>query len=170
MTGQRGRTGATGATGATGRFGATGATGATGLRGETGATGYTGPSALGLQAQFMAQGAGGQVIEDENKVQSLESGVNTLALGMAGWLGIMTLASIVIFVIVYKRLGRNSADVKDAETGSVQSSNDAKSSIIDFSPFPSLREADLGTTPERSCLDSDDDSLNDLPKVHTTDP
>jgi hypothetical protein len=114
----------------------------------------------------MSQGAGASVVNEQNKVKSLESGIDTLAVGMAGWLGIMTIAAVVVFVIVYKRLGRNSDDITDAETGSVDSSHNAKTSIVDFDSFPSLRDADLGT-PERSCMD-DEDNPSDLPQIHTT--
>jgi hypothetical protein len=115
----------------------------------------------GLQASFMAQGGGSRITDDEAKVEELSSGIDTLAIGMAGWLGLMTVASLVIFVIVWKRLGKNDKEDTDAEAGSVQSSSDARSSIVDFSLFPSLRDADLGT-PEKSNMDTEE-----LPDVHT---
>ena len=140
------------------------------------------PCISGLKANFEG-GMGNRLAKDEDKVAQLGGGVQTLVVGMVGWLSVMTVAAIVVFVIIYKRLSRHddSDGGADAETGSVGGSTGDASSIIDFALFPSLNRDSLNTSledPGVSNLAVDigqEDSPavatpsgSDIPQVHST--
>ena len=79
--------------------------------------------------------------EDDIEVTKFDKGVNNLVFGMIGWLAVVTVATIVVFVVIYKRLGREDpSDVlklpADVESVDDQSSY-IRSSIINFHHIPS---------------------------------
>jgi hypothetical protein len=71
-----------------------------------------------------------QGLEDNGEdIAKLHEGVNLLVYGMIGWLTIITLAAIVVFVVIYTRLSRAARELDDAEAGSTSGSkSSAKSS------------------------------------------
>lgn len=150
-----GRTGATGATGESGRSGSTGA---------TGGTGPVGPSMLGRKSAFENEGLANILDEQSKEQEEMGSSVKQLIYVAGGWLGAVTIATIVIFVVIYKRLGRDPLDDKlikdgDAEAGSSQSSH---CSIVDVagSIFPPLsREG------SKQCVADDTDDTNPRPST-----
>merc|ERR1712150_161511 len=80
--------------------------------------------------------------KDDNEVHKFADGVSSLVKGMVGWLAVVTIATVVVFVVIYKRLGRGgeSSDTlkipADVESFDDQSSY-IRSSIINFHHIPS---------------------------------
>jgi hypothetical protein len=66
--------------------------------------------------------------DNAEDIDKLHEGVNLLVYGMIGWLTIITLAAIVVFVVVYARLSRAARALDDAEAGSTVSGATSKSS------------------------------------------
>jgi len=65
--------------------------------------------------------------ENEEELAKLDGGVQMLIYGMVGWLSIVTVAAILIFVGVYIRMSRMARSLDDAETGSSVSSKSSRS-------------------------------------------
>jgi len=66
--------------------------------------------------------------EHDEELTKLHGGMLVLVYGMVGWLSVVTVAAVCIFVGVYVRMSRMSRSLDDAETGSSVSS---KSSRLD---------------------------------------
>ena len=93
-----------------------------------------------------------QIIEDESKVSSSLTKMNTITTGLAMWAGIVTIALIVIVALVFRRLRRRQswknlgAESVYSDAESAMSKSD-KSSVVDvdsLSIAPSLPEHDNG--------------------------
>jgi len=72
--------------------------------------------------------------ENEEELTQLSGGVQMLIYGMVGWLSVVTVAAIFIFIGIYVRMSRMARSLDDAETGSSVSSKSSRSSssfIID---------------------------------------
>ena len=65
--------------------------------------------------------------ENEEELSKLSSGVQMLIYGMVGWLSVVTVAAICIFIGVYLRMSRMARSLDDAETGSSISSKSSRS-------------------------------------------
>jgi len=63
----------------------------------------------------------------EEELTKLSGGVQMLIYGMVGWLSVVTVAALVIFVGVYVRMSRVARSLDDAETGSSIASADSRS-------------------------------------------
>jgi hypothetical protein len=157
-TGPTGETGATGVTGPGGRTGYTGATGATGATGFRGEDGPRGASALGLKG-VLHTGVEDKVRIHTKEVENFSSKTSVLLIGMVTWLAIISVLTITVFIVIYKRLNSNNPEdeenlVEKCPTSDIITDND---SIIDFSVFDSRHE-------EKKCENEDRDS--DLVTVH----
>ena len=97
----------------------------------------------GLQEQFHHSGLKKKLKEDEKAINKLTAGTNMLLVGMVSWLALISVATVTVFIIVYKRLGRNSQGQDDKKNLCTQ---DAESVISE--PVPSKEE--------RSVVDFDD--------------
>jgi len=64
--------------------------------------------------------------EHEEELTKLSGGVQMLIYGMVGWLGLVTVAAVCIFVGVYIRMSRVARSLDDAETGSSISSKSSR--------------------------------------------
>ncbi len=105
------------------------------------------------------------VEEDEQKVLDYKSNVIQMTWLMGVWFGIVTIAIIIIFVVIYKRLGRSNKAptgqaADDAETGDVDVTKKNSSSIIDVAStiFPTL-SPHSGTYPEKTMPQDTDVNL-----------
>jgi len=65
--------------------------------------------------------------ENDEELAKLSVGVQMLIYGMVGWLSVVTIAAICIFVVVYVRMSRMAKSLDDAETGSSISSKSSRS-------------------------------------------
>jgi flagellar biosynthesis/type III secretory pathway M-ring protein FliF/YscJ len=98
-----------------------------------------------------------------------EEGANSVTLiGVGAWLAVVTIATIVIFIVVYKRLGRNVDSESDAEMGSKQ----ANCSIVNVSEliFPALQREEASSLPEKCNIDSTELSVESPTNISTTSP
>jgi len=68
--------------------------------------------------------------EHEEELSKLSGGVQMLIYGMVGWLGLVTVAAVCIFVGVYIRMSRVARSLDDAETGSSISSKSSRFVLI----------------------------------------
>lgn len=59
----------------------------------------------------------------------LHGGVQMLIYGMVGWLSVVTVAAVCIFIGVYVRMSRMASSLDDAETGSSISSKSSRSKV-----------------------------------------
>jgi len=59
-------------------------------------------------------------------LEVLGGGVQMLIYGMVGWLSVVTVAAVCIFIGVYVRMSRMSRSLDDAETGSSVSSKSSR--------------------------------------------
>lgn len=82
--------------------------------------------------------------KDQAEADELTNNVGMLVKGMVGWLTVVTLATVVVFVVIYKRLGRSgeepSSSIKlppDVESTFGDQSSYIRSSIINFHHIPS---------------------------------
>jgi hypothetical protein len=151
-TGPTGDTGATGVTGPGGRTGYTGATGATGATGVRGQTGPQGLSALGLKGE-VEKGVEGKVGEHTKEVQNFSSKTSVLLIGMVTWLAIISVLTITVFIVIYKRLKSNNQDdeenlVEKCPTSDIIMDND---SIIDLTVFESQQKEKKRDIENRDC-------------------
>jgi len=73
--------------------------------------------------------------ENEEELTQLRGGVQMLIYGMVGWLSVVTVAAVCIFIGVYVRMSRMASSLDDAEAGSSISSKSSRSVIS-----PSLPE------------------------------
>ena len=64
--------------------------------------------------------------ENEEELTKLSGGVQMLIYGMVGWLSVVTVAAVCIFVGVYIRMSRVARSLDDAETGSSVSSKSSR--------------------------------------------
>ena len=67
--------------------------------------------------------------EHESELDRLSGGVQMLVYGMVGWLSVVTVAAVCIFIGVYVRMSRMARALDDAETGSSISSKSSRSVI-----------------------------------------
>jgi len=78
--------------------------------------------------------------EHEEELTKLSGGVQMLIYGMVGWLGLVTVAAVCIFVGVYIRMSRVARSLDDAETGSSISSKSSRSVLHNTQAGHSSRE------------------------------
>ena len=64
--------------------------------------------------------------ENDEELSQLSGGVEMLIYGMVGWLSVVTVAALFIFVGVYVRMSRMARSLDDAETGSSISSKSSR--------------------------------------------
>ena len=64
--------------------------------------------------------------ENEEELSKLSGGVEMLVYGMVGWLSVVTVTAICIFIGVYIRMSRVARSLDDAETGSSVSSKSSR--------------------------------------------
>ena len=64
--------------------------------------------------------------EHDEELTKLHGGMLVLVYGMVGWLSVVTVAAVCIFVGVYVRMSRMSRFLDDAETGSSVSSKSSR--------------------------------------------
>ena len=108
-----------------------------------------------------------------SEIKEIESSSKLTLLGVSVWLAVVTIATIIVFVVVYKRLGRNVDNGSDAEMGSKK----ANCSIVNVSEliFPELQRDQAPPLPEKSKSDETgisvecptDNSTTDLPTLHS---
>ena len=65
--------------------------------------------------------------ENEKELEQIGGGLQMLIYGMVGWLSVVTVAAICIFIGVYIRMSRVARSLDDAETGSSVSSKSSRS-------------------------------------------
>lgn len=82
--------------------------------------------------------------EDDLEVKKFDKGVHNMVTGMIAWLAVVTVATIVVFIVIYVRLGRrDSTEQQDTlklpvdDIESVDQSSYIRSSIINFHNIPS---------------------------------
>jgi len=67
--------------------------------------------------------------ENDDELDKLSGGVDMLIYGMVGWLSVVTVAAVCIFVGVYVRMSRMARSLDDAETGSSVISSKSSRSV-----------------------------------------
>ena len=60
------------------------------------------------------------IADNVETINTMQSGVNMLVYVMAAWLGLVTVAAVAIFLVVYVRLSRASQALDDAEARSTK--------------------------------------------------
>jgi len=75
--------------------------------------------------------------ENEEELTQLSGSVRVLIYGMVGWLSVVTVAALCIFIGVYVRMSRMARSLDDAETGSSISSKSSRSVLV--SPLSKVR-------------------------------
>ena len=98
--------------------------------------------------------------QQEEQLEEVEKGTDRLMIFMFTWLGLITIVTIVVFVVIYKRLGRHDDDDEEshgAEDDVTSGSNEKKalplpekSSVVDFrvyDPRYTIPSVDTTATP-----------------------
>lgn len=85
----------------------------------------------GLQSSWENSGVPNALADNTDELNELTSGVKLLLYGMVGWLGLLTVASAIIFTIMYVRLDRTYHALEESDACSMTTSGSRRSSILD---------------------------------------
>lgn len=86
----------------------------------------------GLQSSWDETGLNDQLQENETDLDNLSTGIRILLYGMIGWLALITIASVVVFVIVNIRLNQANRALDELEVGSESTVTSKRSRVIDI--------------------------------------
>lgn len=177
-TGETGPAGSHGATGvqgpagemgATGPMGATGAQGPSGAKGDVGATGPQGP--MGPAGTAMSPEALAQLQQDDKGFFSSP----TLVMGLMIWLGVMTILTITLIIVIVKVTKKGEKPVPDIIVGAADSRGSERLSKASLRIMEEAQPDDswMGTLKEQSVHDvyvdivDENGSADSLPKSST---
>jgi len=70
--------------------------------------------------------------ENDSELDTLSNGIKILLYGMIGWLGLITIASVVVFIIVNVRLNQANRALDELEVGSESTVTSKRSRVVDI--------------------------------------
>lgn len=70
--------------------------------------------------------------ENDLELDTLSNGIKILLYGMIGWLGLITIASVVVFIIVNIRLNQANRALDELEVGSESTVTSKRSRVVDI--------------------------------------
>jgi len=70
--------------------------------------------------------------ENDAELDTLSNGIKILLYGMIGWLGLITIASVVVFIIVNVRLNQANRALDELEIGSESTVTSKRSRVVDI--------------------------------------
>lgn len=87
---------------------------------------------LGLQSSFEELGLYEKMQENDLELDTLSNGIKVLLYAMIGWLGLITIASVVVFIIVNIRLNQANRALDELEVGSESTVTSKRSRVVDI--------------------------------------
>jgi len=87
---------------------------------------------LGLQSSIEDLGLYEKMQENDSELDTLSNGIKLLLYGMIGWLGLITIASVVVFIIVNIRLNQANRALDELEVGSESTVTSKRSRVVDI--------------------------------------
>jgi len=107
----------------------------------------------GLQGSWDDTGINDELDRNTDELNEFTAGVKIFLYGMVGWLGILTVTSVIVFTVMYIRLDRTYRALEESDVCSISTASSRRSGILNI-----FRPTQKNKTPLKF-YDSDHDAV-----------